>query len=345
MTKKTISVCMIAKDEEHFLKQCLENIKEIADEIIVVIDNRSSDGTERIAREFGAKVELFRWCEDFSAARNRSLELATKDWIFVIDPDEELSEEGIQRIKETVNDPLYDKMQIVGFKLDQRTYRLQDRTRYVPLKKRFDMKNYTDHKSSMLVRLFKNSPKIRFRHRVHELVEDSIRENKGKIIDSGVVLHHFAALKGMEFYLDKIKHYTDIMVKQLKDDPNNIRYLFQAGNIFFDNEEYDTALNYYSKVAEKNPKYGLIHSEIAQCHLKRGDILEAIKSFNTSLRMRPDEPSAANNLAVLYMKTGKYDVARQILEKYIERFPDNEPLKFNMKALQEKTLTTSTTTN
>ncbi len=331
-----ISLCMIAKDEEQFLRQSLESVKTLVDEIIIVIDDRSTDGTRKVAEEYGAKIEMFRWKEDFSAARNRSLELATGDWILVIDADEELKPSGVAKIKRIVNDKENNKKKIIGFALEQRTYHLKDRSRYIPLKKRWEMSNYTGYKTNFLVRLFKNDKRIRFKHKVHEIVEEAIRKHKGEIIKTDIVLHHFAALKGMEFYLDKIKMYTEIMYQQLKDDPENVRYLYQAGNIFFDNEEYDLALQYYGKAAQKNPNYRLIYSDIAQCHLKKGNIIEAIKNYNRSMKLKPDEPSAANNLAVLYMKLGKYEVAKKLLEKYVAKFPDNQSLRYNLTRLKEK---------
>ncbi len=331
-----ISLCMIAKDEEHFLRQCLESVKDLVDEIIVVVDDRSEDSTLQVAKDYGSKIKTFHWVEDFSAARNASLDMATGDWILVLDADEELTAEGRNVVKQIVEGGEYDDKDIIGFKFDQRTYLLKDRSKYVALRKRFEMDNYKGHKSSQLVRLFKNHPKIRFRHRVHELVEDSIKENNGKIVTSGIVLHHFAALKGMEFYLHKIKQYTEIMVEQLKDDPDNIRYLYQAGNIFFDNQEYPMALKYYMKVADKNPHYRLVWSDIAQCHLRQDNIAEAIKAFNTSLRVKPGESSAANNLAVLYMQYGKVEIAQKLLEKYLSMYPDNEHLKLNYDKLKTR---------
>jgi hypothetical protein len=88
--KARLSVCMIVKNEERFLGQCLASVKEIADELIV-IDTGSIDRTVEIAREHGAQVGHFEWCNDFAAARNASIALATGDWILFLDADEELS--------------------------------------------------------------------------------------------------------------------------------------------------------------------------------------------------------------------------------------------------------------
>ena len=91
--KPRLSVCMIVKNEERFLGQCLASVKDIADELIV-IDTGSTDRTVEIAREHGAQVGHFEWCNDFAAARNASIAAATGDWILFLDADEELSPKG-----------------------------------------------------------------------------------------------------------------------------------------------------------------------------------------------------------------------------------------------------------
>ena len=58
---------MITKNEEQFLKQCLDSIKDLVDEIILV-DTGSTDKTKEIAKNYNAKIFDFKWIDDFSAA-------------------------------------------------------------------------------------------------------------------------------------------------------------------------------------------------------------------------------------------------------------------------------------
>ncbi len=80
---------MIVRDEEALLDRCLESVKGVVDEICV-LDTGSTDSTVEIAEKHGARVGSFKWCSDFAAARNASLEMATGDWILVLDADEAL---------------------------------------------------------------------------------------------------------------------------------------------------------------------------------------------------------------------------------------------------------------
>lgn len=84
-----LSVCLIVRNEERFLPQCLKSIEGLAKQVIVV-DTGSSDRTLEIAKSLGAEVYSFPWCDDFAAARNEALRYATGDWILVLDADEEL---------------------------------------------------------------------------------------------------------------------------------------------------------------------------------------------------------------------------------------------------------------
>lgn len=92
----TISVCMIVKNEERLLARCLECLKDIADEIIIV-DTGSTDATKQIAAAYTDKIFDYEWADDFAAARNFSFSKATMEYIYVADADEIIDEENKQR--------------------------------------------------------------------------------------------------------------------------------------------------------------------------------------------------------------------------------------------------------
>lgn len=90
--RRTVSACLIVRDEEATLARCLISLLGAVDEIVVV-DTGSQDRTVEIARKYGARVGEFPWQDDFAAARNAALDLATGDWVFSIDADEWLDGE------------------------------------------------------------------------------------------------------------------------------------------------------------------------------------------------------------------------------------------------------------
>ena len=85
----TVSLCMIVKNEEDILARCLDSLKGLMDEIIIV-DTGSTDRTKEIAANYTDKIYDFSWCDDFAAARNFSFYKATKEYIYAPDADEVL---------------------------------------------------------------------------------------------------------------------------------------------------------------------------------------------------------------------------------------------------------------
>ena len=93
-----ISVCIITKNEEKHLKECLKRIYGKGFEIIVV-DTGSTDNSIEVAKKFTDNVYNFEWCDDFSAARNYSIEKASSDYILILDSDEYLEECKIKQLE------------------------------------------------------------------------------------------------------------------------------------------------------------------------------------------------------------------------------------------------------
>lgn len=83
----TISACLIVKNEEKNLPRCLDCLKDIVDEIILV-DTGSTDRTKDIASLYTDKIYDYKWEDDFAAARNFSFSKASMDYIYVADADE-----------------------------------------------------------------------------------------------------------------------------------------------------------------------------------------------------------------------------------------------------------------
>lgn len=95
----TISLCMIVKNEEEVLWNCLNSAKDVVDEIIIV-DTGSTDKTKAIAREFTDKIYDFEWIDDFATARNESFRYATMNYILWLDADDVLLPEDQKKLLE-----------------------------------------------------------------------------------------------------------------------------------------------------------------------------------------------------------------------------------------------------
>ncbi len=87
MTQPLLSLAMMVKNEEDFLEDALRSAMSFCDELVVV-DTGSTDRTVQIARDLGARVSHFAWCDDFSAARNETLRQSRGRFVAVLDADE-----------------------------------------------------------------------------------------------------------------------------------------------------------------------------------------------------------------------------------------------------------------
>ena len=105
-----ITLCLIVKNEEKYLSECLESVKDVVDEIVLV-DTGSTDNTIDIAKNFGAVIYNYKWTNDFSAARNYALTKSTGNWIFYMDADERLSYKSINELKKIIT-----KDDLLGFR-------------------------------------------------------------------------------------------------------------------------------------------------------------------------------------------------------------------------------------
>ena len=92
-TTPSIALCVIAKNEEAMIADCLDSARPFVDEMVVV-DTGSTDRTVEIAEAHGARVLHFEWINDFAAARNFAIDNATSDWILMLDADERLAPES-----------------------------------------------------------------------------------------------------------------------------------------------------------------------------------------------------------------------------------------------------------
>ena len=110
----TISCVMIVKNEENILARCLDSIRDLMDEIVIV-DTGSSDKTKEIARKYTDKIYDFAWTGDFSDARNFAFSKASCDYIYSADADEILDEANHEKFA-NLKAILPDEVEIVQMK-------------------------------------------------------------------------------------------------------------------------------------------------------------------------------------------------------------------------------------
>jgi hypothetical protein len=185
--RETVSLCVIARNEEANIEACLHSALGLVDEM-VVLDTGSSDRTVELAQDCGARVAHFPWCDDFAAARNAVLEAASGPWIFWLDADDRLDATNRERLGELLRD------------LPETNVAFSLKCRCVP--------DGTGAGATLVdhVRLFRKGPGVRWRYRVHEQILPALRESGATVRFAPVVIDHVGyvdvALRGRKLQRD-----------------------------------------------------------------------------------------------------------------------------------------------
>ncbi len=182
------SVVMIIQNEEQSLPKVLDSVQDF--EEIIVVDSESTDRTEAVAQQFGAKV-FSRPFDNFAAQKNFALKQASREWIFSLDADELPDAELIRSIAEMIKAP---RSNTTG-------YRIRRRNRHFGRELIWGGQG-----TDFPIRIFQKGKGI-FSGMVHEKVQvqGKIRTLKGKLSHE--------SNRTVSDYLQKLSHYTELEAK------------------------------------------------------------------------------------------------------------------------------------
>jgi len=209
-----LSACMIVKNEETFLERCLKSLQPIVDEIVVV-DTGSTDRTVEIARQYNAVIGHFEWCDDFSAARNESLHLASGNWALWIDADEELDPAGYDQIREGLIRP-----QFAGY--------------YFQIINSMDVHVEASAYVHTAVRLFRIIPGIGFEGRIHEQIINGFKE-RGYVPATltKAIIRHYGYLPEVMSEKKKLQRTLTMLEREVADAPEDPFHWFNLSNAYW----------------------------------------------------------------------------------------------------------------
>ena len=300
----SLSCCLIVKDGGEALERCLASVAAIADEIVVV-DTGSKDDSIRVAETYGARIGSFAWIDDFAAARNASLELATGDWILWMDADDYLLPADAGKV--------------------ERAKRLKpDRGLYATLVN----EGGEDLSRFRQIKMFPNLPEIRFERPVHETVVPSLERLGLPIVPTDAEVRHTGYADKSE-KMRKQRYYLSLMLKWLEDVPDDFDICFRVGHTYHSEGRKREAAAYFDRIVETGQDsvnsasvFRLATTFKGRMALEDGRPEEALGDLRVALRMSPEDVLANMSIGDALTKTGDFEAAIPHLQKAREGQPD-----------------------
>ena len=273
-----LSLCMMVKNEERNLARCLDSVRDLTSDFIIV-DTGSTDETPSIAAQYGAKVIPFDFTRiDFAAARNSALDRAHGRWILMLDADEVLEHDGTPKIEKLIAGG-----ENAGYFLERHNHASDSQS------------PFTDY----VVRLFPNRPNYRYRGRVHEIIDAAILSGGGRLIKTDIrVDHSFSSDR--EARRRKNHWYIEILKEEIAADPSDDSRLDFLAAEYHQLEMYDEATEVAERIVQVRPLDPRAHLFVGVYHLLyKPDLVRARADFNQALKLRPGYPEAASFLQLV----------------------------------------------
>lgn len=263
MSKIPVSVCIIAKNEERYIEECLKRLKPYGFEIIVT-DTGSIDRTKEIAEQYADKVVNFEWIDDFSAARNFCAEQATNSWILALDCDEYVNQVDVQGIRQCMK----------RFSKGVGAIRLNN----LVFNEAGDKQYGTEH----IVRFYHRSF-YRFDAPIHEQLvakTSDIERQRESFLLPIEVIHHGYALSPDEMR-KKQERNLEILHKSVGKGEDDAYLYFQIGQSNFVLKNNQAAIDAYEMSLSLNPPTDKMYVEymivsLAMTYVRQNRITDAV---------------------------------------------------------------------
>ncbi|WP_163852955.1 glycosyltransferase family 2 protein [Paenibacillus elgii] len=310
---KLLSLCMIVKNEEKTLRRCLESVKDIVDEIIIV-DTGSTDTTKAIASEYTSLVFDFEWINDFAAARNESIRRATGRWILWLDADEYIQKEQNGQLRHYLSH-LDHPSNATGIVLPILSYIGATEV---------ESNSFVESNS---VRIFLNHHNLFFKGAIHEQV--SSNGDPIRYINHAFYIYHTGYTNQVNQEKNKSTRNLQIFEElQRKNQLNSPYDFFTLANEYSKIKDYRKALYYYEKSHRKckENNYWIPHCFdrmiIIYNELKR--YKEAFEITEVCLKRWPDFTDFYTIKGLLIETFGYYKKSQNLLEKSIQLAEEHE---------------------
>jgi glycosyltransferase involved in cell wall biosynthesis len=305
--RKSASLCMIVRDEEQNLGDCLTPVAHLFDEVVIV-DTGSRDRTRQIARQFTPCVFDFPWCDDFSAARNESMRRARGEWIMWLDADDRLRPENVEKLRALL-DILHDQPR--AFLMD---------TMSIPA---------AGEEPSVVThpRLFRRHPAVEWRGRVHEQLSPDLQILGYECAFSDVQIDHWG-------YVDpatsarKLRRKLRLLRMDYAVDPDRPSTLLHLGLTQLGMGNIEQARRHLLRLASsKLPSASFarcVYCVLTNVALHEGQLAEALQFAERGLALAPNDEQFLYAKAYACFGLSDYATASRALTAIIQAPPGRQ---------------------
>ncbi len=301
-----LSVCMIVKNEEEMLPRCLESIKGITDELIVV-DTGSTDKTVEIAESYGAKVYHHPWENDFSLHRNQSLGYATGDWFLIIDADEEMGKipAGPERFRA--------RFANLPEEVNGLLVQCHEKNNEGDIAYTWDS-----------IRFFRAGVGVYYTGAVHNRAK-----YPGAPAATDIEMYHYGYHLNEDAMAAKGERQMAMLQAELDENPDSYRALYYMCQVHFSYKRFDEGLECALKCLEVLPIedptrlefYGFLYYSCGMANIIRNNPDEALAWFQRGVELIPDHIDLYHGLSRLAFMCENDDLLKENAEKYFELLP------------------------
>lgn len=303
-----ISACYMVKNEYKNIARSIDSVRLAADEIIVV-NTGSTDGTCELARQCGARVLDFAWCDDFSAPRNYALEQATGDWIIFLDADEYfIHPEGVRTaIERTIGEnSALDAILIQRINIEETTGE--------------NLGISTD------LRIMRRAANLRYSGIIHEQLTDTARPGEQinfVVADEALAAYHTGYSASVN--PDKNRRNLALLEREAELYGHTPKHDYYGAECYFGLHDYPRAINLalavlatdFDVVGGRKKMYHIIIESLRQLHADPHAMLETAKRAIADF---PEVPEFYAEAGMVLLAVDAYQDARAFFTTAIAKY-------------------------
>ena len=289
-----LSLAMMVKNEEEFLEPALLSARDWVDEMVVV-DTGSTDRTVEIARDLGARVEYFEWCNSFSKARNETLRHSRGEWVAILDADERFRGQQPGNIRQYLKPGASWPFQ--AYMVNVENQRLDG----------------TPMSSFFSIRFFPNQPdKLGYGGRVHNRFGPLV---EGVTIDAtrylGLEVVHLGYDPQLYVGRKKAERSLPLIEQTVRETPNDLQYRFYLGREYYLLGRNDEAIEHLAFATEGMVARGggsplqEAATLLARAYEEAKDDERSLAAANVALPFYPGHPDLLFACARVLLRRGE----------------------------------------